>query len=89
VRAGSQQWLPIKAARVLSKITDKYDLYTIYHKLLALQEDVARVEASLQKEVAAMQQKLLKSSLDEAADSSLALVSSRLAGMAEKLSGST
>jgi len=59
----SVKWLPIKAARVLSKMTDKYDLYTIYHKLLALQRDVNKVEATIKNEIRSrgngMQSKLI------------------------------
>jgi len=47
----SVKWLPIKAARVLSKMSDKYDLYTIYHKLVALQKDVNKVEVTVKNEI--------------------------------------
>ena len=52
--AVSQQelrWLPIKAAKVLSKITDKYDLYSVYHKLLALQQGLGQTEERIKGEL--------------------------------------
>lgn len=44
---GSTRWLPLKMARALSQMRDKYDLFTIYKKITSLQASLEDVEASV------------------------------------------
>ena len=45
----STRWLPIKMARCLSQLRDKYDLFTIFSKVTTLQNQVERIQPNLSK----------------------------------------
>lgn len=42
------KWLPVKIAKALSKMRDKYDLYTIFQKVTTLQNSLEQLDGKLQ-----------------------------------------
>ena len=45
----STRWLPVKMARCLSQLRDKYDLFTIFSKVTTLQNQVEHIQPNLSK----------------------------------------
>ena len=41
------RWLPVKIAKALSKMRDKYDLYTIFQKVTNLQSSMEKIEGNM------------------------------------------
>lgn len=53
--------LPLKMARALSSVRDKYDLFTIYSKISALTQSVERIDSNLKLEFDAQEKSLRES----------------------------
>lgn len=47
LRDGSTRWLPLKMARALSQMRDKYDLFTIYNKINSLQSNLEKMQSEI------------------------------------------
>jgi hypothetical protein len=55
---GSTRWLPLKMARSLSQVRDKYDLFTIYTKITSLQTNLEKMQADLKSDASSQSKDL-------------------------------
>lgn len=49
------KWLPLKKARALQKVADRYDMFSLYKKVESLTERVVKMDDDLQAQFAALQ----------------------------------
>ena len=56
----STRWLPLKMARALSKMRDKYDLFTIYTKITSLQSTLEKIGIDIKGDLAQQEKNLFE-----------------------------
>jgi hypothetical protein len=56
----STRWLPLKMARALSKMRDKYDLFTIYNKITTLQTSLQKLGIDIKGDLAQQEKNLFE-----------------------------
>lgn len=59
------KWLPLKKARVLQKVADRYDMFSVFKKLESLSERVGKMDEDLQAHFTAVNQSRNKSNEDD------------------------
>jgi hypothetical protein len=84
VNLSTTRWLPLKKARALSKVRDRYDLYSVYSKVQSLQSEFQKLDTYIRTNAAAQQKNLNTkfSELEKQLKSALA------AGMSSNSNGS-
>lgn len=86
------KWLPVKIAKALSKMRDKYDLYTIFQKVTALQNSLEQFEGKLRGNLQQQERSIREVVRAEANEQSLKMkeeLNIMRRGLVKKLGGST
>lgn len=78
------KWLPIKLARILRAMRDKFDLYTVYSKLVAINNSMDKLEEDVHNEFTE-QEKTLKESIKSSNDALLFSLQTELTQLAERV----